>query len=222
MQIRGLLVADVKEISKDELEAMSDDRYRARLINCLSGIKTAVLVGSVNKDGQTNLAVFTSLFHLGANPALMGLIFRPNVSQRHTLENIQEVGNYTINILPSQFSKNVHHTSARFSREQSEFAMCGFTEQWQPGIEVPFVKEAPISWQMAYVRTYDIPENGTHMVIGSVEKIFLPKEILKEDGFLDLEAVDPCIATGLDCYHQVKGKQRYTYAKPDHGPKPIL
>jgi flavin reductase (DIM6/NTAB) family NADH-FMN oxidoreductase RutF len=212
----------LKALSKQELEEMSDDRYRARLINCLSGIKTAVLVGSVSGEGQTNLAVFSSLFHLGANPALMGLIFRPHVTERHTLENIQNIGHFTINILPSEFSKNVHHTSARFTKEQSEFATCGFNELWRPDIRVPFVKEAPISWHLSYVRTYDIPENGTHMVIGAVENIFVPESILKDDGFLDIESVDPCLVSGLDCYHQVKGKRRYSYAKPDHGPNEIL
>ena len=179
-------------------------------------------MGSCDSAGQSNLAVFSSLFHLGANPALMGLIFRPHVTPRHTLENIQELGHYTVNILNSSYKEKVHHTSARFEKDQSEFKEVGLNEEWHDGINVPFVKEAEVKWHLSYVRTYDIPENGTHMVIGAVETIFIPEEILCDDGFLDLERVDPCLVSGLDCYHQVNGKRRLSYAKPDHTPKAIL
>lgn len=47
-------------------------------------------MGTVNKIGHTNLAIFNSVIHIGANPPLMGFISRPNSGERHTLENIQE------------------------------------------------------------------------------------------------------------------------------------
>ncbi len=200
---------------------MEDDRYRARLINCLSGVKTACLIGTVDNEGATNLAVFSSLFHLGANPALMGLIFRPHVTPRHTLENFKETGFATINLLSSSYQENIHHTSARFSKDQSEFDRCGFTPEFLNEGVAPFVKEAQVKWSLSFVRQVDIPENGTHMVIGAVEDVFIPQNILKEDGFLDLAAIDPCLVTGLDCYHQVKSGTRYAYAKPDHKPQAL-
>ncbi|MCF8058296.1 MAG: flavin reductase [Bacteriovoracaceae bacterium] len=208
-------------INKRELEEMKDERYRGRLINCLSGIKTAVLIGTINHDNQTNLAVFSSLVHLGANPALMGLIVRPDISPRHTLENIIEQGEWSCNILSSHYKVAIHHTSARFSREQSEFSHCGLSEEFIEDVKSPFVKEAQIKWKMSLVRIVDIPENGTKLIIGSVSNIFIPDALLSEDGFIDVAKIDPCLVTGLDCYHQVNQGQRFTYAKPDHLPKPL-
>ncbi|MCJ8275234.1 MAG: flavin reductase family protein, partial [Bdellovibrionales bacterium] len=49
-----------------------------KLVNSLSGFKSANLVGTQSKDGQTNLAMFSSFFHLGANPPLMGFVLRPH------------------------------------------------------------------------------------------------------------------------------------------------
>ena len=57
-------------IKADDLAQM-EKRYRAQLINSLSGIKSANLVGTINKDRQTNLSIVSSVFHLGADPALM-------------------------------------------------------------------------------------------------------------------------------------------------------
>jgi hypothetical protein len=60
--------------------------YRAAFVNSLSGFKSASLIGTIDKNKQTNLAVFSSVFHLGSNPALMGFINRPDSVDRHTLE----------------------------------------------------------------------------------------------------------------------------------------
>ena len=58
--------------SLNELE----QRYRAHLINSLSGFKSANLLGTVDKNGQENLSIVSSVFHLGANPALLGMIIQ--------------------------------------------------------------------------------------------------------------------------------------------------
>jgi hypothetical protein len=67
-----------------------ETRYRASFVNSLGGFKSVVMIGSKNKKGQENLAIFNSLIHIGANPALCAFIVRPDVSPRHTLENIIE------------------------------------------------------------------------------------------------------------------------------------
>ena len=61
-----------------------EQRYRVTLINSLAGFKQAVLIGTKSAEGQTNLAVFNSLIHIGSNPALYGFICRPDTAQRDT------------------------------------------------------------------------------------------------------------------------------------------
>ena len=74
-----------------------EQRYRGTFINSIGGFKSVCLVGTKNPSNQTNLAIFSSLVHIGANPPLVGLVFRPDSVERHTLENILETGFYTIN-----------------------------------------------------------------------------------------------------------------------------
>lgn len=197
-------------MTSDTLTTLNQ-RYRANLINSLSGAKSANLIGSQNTDGTPNLALFSSAFHLGANPALMGLISRPNSVPRHTLENIHATGFYTVNHVTKAFYKEAHLTSAR--TQKSEFELAGLTPQYDTGIEAPFVAEAPLRIGMKWVRTVDIEENGTHLIIGEIIAIHCPDECIEEDGTLDIAKVGSLAVTGLDTYHELKKLEKLPYAK---------
>ena len=49
-----------------------DKIFRINLINSCSGYKSANLIGSISDNGVKNLAVFSSITHLGSNPPLLG------------------------------------------------------------------------------------------------------------------------------------------------------
>ena len=75
-------------LTKTDLENASKV-FRLNLINSITGIKPANLIGSISNSGQTNLAIFSSVIHLGSNPAYLGFIMRPiGDVPRHTYENI--------------------------------------------------------------------------------------------------------------------------------------
>ena len=82
--------------SEDDL-IKQDQAFRRNFINSLSGYKSVNLVGTIDKAGKTNLAIFNTVIHVGSNPALLGLLVRPPVVPRHTLTNILETNRYTIN-----------------------------------------------------------------------------------------------------------------------------
>src|ERR1700712_843013 len=113
--------------------------YRANFINSLTGFKPVSLIGTANKDGVTNLAIFSSIVHLGSDPALIGYINRPLASAPHTIDNIKATGVYTINhILPS-FVEKAHQTSAKYETGISEFDAVGLTPVFKEGVIAPFV-----------------------------------------------------------------------------------
>ena len=55
------------------------------------------LIATKSNDGFPNVAVFSSVTHLGSNPPLLGFITRPAFVPRNTYENIRKTGIYTIN-----------------------------------------------------------------------------------------------------------------------------
>ena len=68
--------------NEEEIEDL-EKIYRVNLINSCSGYKAANLIGTVSENNN-NLAIFSSLVHLGSNPPLLGFFLRPTaVSYTH-------------------------------------------------------------------------------------------------------------------------------------------
>jgi len=201
-------------ITTTDLNKM-ESRYRARLVNCLSGVKSANLIGTVDLNQQENLSIVSSCFHLGANPALMGLIFRPAVVERHTFENIISTRYFTINHVSKVNIEKAHQTSARFDKDVSEFQATGLTSVYKDDFHAPFVKEAVIKIGLELRQSIHLEINKTELVIGEIKMIDLPNELLMPDGFVDIVGAETIGVTGLDSYHSLFEGQRYSYAKPD-------
>jgi len=200
-----------------------EQRYRGNLINCLSGFKPAVLVGTKSTEGQTNLAIFSNLLHLGANPALLGLLVRPAPAgtERHTWENIVATQHFTVNHVNEAIVPQAHQTSARYPRETSEFSATGLTPEWLADYPAPFVAEATVKLGLRLIDQHHFDINHTTLLIGEVQTIHLPSEILREDGSLDLAQGHAVASCGLDSYHTTGTGCRYRYAKPDAKPSKI-
>ncbi len=196
-----------------------DQRFRTNLINSITGFKSVSLVGTFNNNRETNLAIISQIIHIGANPPLIGLLFRPNVVVRHTLENILASECFTINHIKRDFLKQAHHTSARWS--ESEFTTCGLAEEYLDDFSAPYVKESSIKLGCTLAETMDVKSNGTHFIIGAIEHLHAPDTFIGSDGFVDLEAAGTVTCSGLDSYHQTKKIARYTYAKPEYEPKEV-
>lgn len=196
-----------------DLEALPQ-RYRAQMINSLGGCKNAVLVGTVDEEGQENLAIFNSLVHIGANPPLCGFIVRPDSTPRHTLENIRQTGFYSINHITQDFYKAAHETSARYAKEISEFDAVGLHTEYVGDFRAPFVAESKVRWQCEVAQIIPIELNGTLLVIGRILYIEAPDGAVEEDGYLNTESAGSIAVSGLDTYHSTKRIERLPYAKP--------
>jgi flavin reductase (DIM6/NTAB) family NADH-FMN oxidoreductase RutF len=188
--------------------------YRTNFINSLSGFKSANLIGTVSKEGKTNLAVFSSVIHVGANPPLIGLLFRPVSVPRHTYVNIKETGYFTVNHINKDIYKQAHQTSARYDKELSEFDECELTPEFSNTIKAPYVKESNIKIGCRFAEEHLIKINDTIFLIGEILEVVLPDNIVLEDGYVDIEKAGTLTISGLDSYHETKRISRLSYAKP--------
>jgi flavin reductase (DIM6/NTAB) family NADH-FMN oxidoreductase RutF len=187
---------------------------RLNIINSITGIKPANLIGT-QLNTQTNLAIFSSLVHLGSNPPLLGFVTRPQGKvPRHTLENILANGHYTINHVPVSHAEQAHQTSAKYQREESEFEVCGFNSEYINEFPAPFVAEASIQIGMKLAQVIPIELNQTRLVIGSVELIRLPAELLSEEGYIDLGQAGSAGISGLNSYYELLKQHSFPYARP--------
>jgi flavin reductase (DIM6/NTAB) family NADH-FMN oxidoreductase RutF len=201
-------------VNKNDIENF-EQRYRTAFINSLAGFRQAVLVGTKSESGICNLAIFNSLIHLGANPALFGLISRPDTVQRDTLQNIIDTKEYTLNYVQQDQYKKAHQTSARYEKSISEFDAVGFEKTYLPNYNAPFVKDAIVKIAMKLEALIPIEINGTVLIIGQIMQIDINEKIVENDGFVALSDADILISQGLDAYFIPKAIGRLPYAKAD-------
>ncbi|MHA7059441.1 flavin reductase family protein [Aquimarina sp. M1] len=199
--------------TQQQIEKM-DRVQRLKIINAVSGIKPANLIGTISDNEKTNVAIFSSVVHLGSDPALMGFIMRPvGEVPRHTYENIKQNGQYTINHIHRSFAKNAHYTSAKVDRNISEFTRCGLTEEYISQFRAPFVKESELKIGLEFVEAMNIIHNGTMLVIGEIKHLIVPERITGEHLDLDLSLMDTVGISGLNTYYALEKIAEYPYAR---------
>mgnify|MGYP000865020395 FL=1 len=188
--------------------------YRINLINSCSGYKSANLIGTKSSEGISNVAIFSSVTHIGSDPALLGFFLRPTTVIRNTYDNIKETGYFTINHIHESILQDAHHTSAKYESNISEFNVTELEEDYKSGFHAPFVKNSPVQMAMTYVEEYPINANGTILLIGAIKDLYLQDNLLGQDGFVNLSEANVVAINGLDGYAMPKLKTRLDYQRP--------
>ena len=138
-----------------------DKIFRLNLINSCTGFKSANLLGTKSLNGVSNVAVFSSITHLGSNPPLIGFILRPTTVPRDTYRNIKDTGIFTINHIYSDIIEDAHHTSAKYPDEISEFTKTALEEEFLGNSAAHFVKGAKRRLGCRYLSEDERKENDT-------------------------------------------------------------
>lgn len=200
-------------ISNEQLDSLHH-LYRINLINSCSGYKSANLLGTKSNDGIENVAVFSSVTHIGSNPPVLGFFLRPTTVMRHTYENIRATGCYTINHIHEGILEDAHHTSAKYDSDISEFEKTNLISEYKNNFKAPFVKNAPLQLAMEYLEEYEIEANNTILLIGKIVGLHIEDEFLEDDGFVNLSKAKVATINGLDGYAVPELKTRFGYQRP--------
>ena len=188
--------------------------YKINLINSCSGYKSANLIGTKSNDGFENVAVFSSVTHIGSSPAMLGFFMRPTTVARNTYDNIKSTGFYTINHIHKSIIEEAHHTSAKYDASISEFDVTNLNSEYKTDFQSPFVKDAPIQLAMEYVEEYNIKANNTILLIGKIVGLYINDNLIEKDGFVDLSRAEVAAINGLDGYAVAEKKVRLGYQRP--------
>ena len=187
--------------------------YRLNLINSCTGYKSANLIGSISTKNVCNVAVFSSITHLGSDPALLTFIVRPTTVPRDTYKNIIDTKEFTVNHINVNDIEDAHHTSARYPAMISEFDMTNLEKEFLEGYKAPFVKSSLIKLGCKFLNLYEIIENNTLLIVAEINDIFFNENIIQEDGWLNLDLAKSVTVNGLDGYSLPKLVERFKYAK---------
>tara|TARA_B100000609_G_C17148102_1_gene399314 strand:+ start:23 stop:646 length:624 start_codon:yes stop_codon:yes gene_type:complete len=198
------------KINKKDINNL-DKIYRLNLINSISGIKPGNLIGTKSTNGVDNVAIFSSVVHLGSNPAQIGFVLRPQRRRKSdTYCNIKATNFYTINHITKQMYVKAHNTSIKDN--ESEFELLNIEKEYQEGFYAPYVEKSPIKLGMKLIDMILLP-NDCLFVIGQIENLYIENKLLNSDGTLDLEIGDIMGIGGLNTYYKLNKIDSLPYVR---------
>jgi len=204
----------MKHISTSDIEKM-EKIFRLNLINSCTGYKSANLIATKSKDGNPNVAVFSSITHMGSNPAMLGFVTRPLSVARNTYDNIKATSYFTVNHVHEKMIEQAHQTAAKYDEDISEFHKTGLNEEYLDDFHAPYVQQSEIKLGCKYLNEYEIKENDTLLVVAAIEHIYFDEGIQMPDGWLRLDDAGTVAVNGLDGYSLPSLLDRFHYARPD-------
>ncbi|MDT0642436.1 flavin reductase [Zunongwangia sp. F363] len=203
----------MKHITAGDIKGM-EKIFRLNLINSCTGYKSANLIATKSRNNLVNVAVFSSVTHLGSDPALLGFVTRPTHVPRNTYKNIKESSCFTVNHVQENMIESAHQTAAKYDEDVSEFQKTGLEEEYLDDFFAPYVKQSTVKLGCKYRNEYHIKENNTLLVVASIEHIYFDESIQAPDGWLRLDDAGTVAVNGLDGYALPSLLDRFHYARP--------
>jgi flavin reductase (DIM6/NTAB) family NADH-FMN oxidoreductase RutF len=120
--------------------------------------REGLLLCSLGADGKPNAMTIGWLTGgvIWSKPILTVLV-RPS---RYTYSRLNQVNEFTVNVLPSSFSEAIQHCGTASGRDGDKFARTGLTPVAAQKVRVPILEQAVVHYECRVVHTNEvIPAN---------------------------------------------------------------
>ena len=172
--------------------------------------RPVALVSTVNAQGEVNLSPFSFFNVFSADPPV--LIFSParrvrDGSTKHTLDNVMEVPEAVVQVVPYALVEQVSLASAEYPSGVNEFTKAGLTALPSKRVQPPRVAESPVQFECKVLEVKPLGQNGGagNLVICEVIYAHLAEDVLDANGVPDPRALDPVARLGGDWYSRAAG-----------------
>lgn len=185
------------------------------LISCVLP-RPIAFVSTVSSGGVPNLAPFSFFNAVGANPP--AVVFSPGTkadgTAKDTLNNLQAVGEFVVNVVPDRIRDAMNETSYPFAAEVNEFEAAGLTPLPSRFVRPFRVAESPVHLECKLVRIVPVGDGplSAHVCIGEVVCFHVADGFLLPDGTVAIEKLDLIGRLGGDGYCTTR--DRFDLPKP--------
>ena len=153
-------------------------------------------VSTISKNGIHNLAAYSFFNGVTSNPP--SICFAPNRkgtdgSKKDTLVNIEDTGEFVVNIVTEDIVKPMNDTAPEYPPEVSEFEEVGLTPIESHIVKAPRVKESPINMECKLMQIVEVgpaEPGGGFLVIGEIALFHIQNELL-DNGRIDTGLLKP-------------------------------
>ena len=150
------------------------------------------------------------------------MVFSPSRRARdnttkHTLQNILEVPEVSINIVSYDMVQQTSLASCEYPKGTDEFLKAGFTKELSVIIKPPRVKDSPIQMECKVLEVKPLGTEGGagNLVIAEVLMIHIHENILNEAGNIDQQKLDVVARLGGNWYTRANASTIFEVEKPN-------
>ena len=176
-------------------------------------------VSSRSAVGIVNLAPFSFFNAMAERPPI--IVFAPNNprpggGRKDTLTNIEETGDFVVNLCNWDLREAMNETSAHVAPDADEFALAGLTAAPCEKVAAPRVAEAPVALECQFLFRVRLPGGSpkieNNACFGKVVGIHIADDIVV-DGMIDMGRYKPVARCGYMDYAVVENV--FAMGRPD-------
>lgn len=106
-------------------------------------------VTTVDPDGVLNAAPYSFFNAMGNDPPtlVVGMLRDPKKGFKDTAANIQNTGEFVVNLVPERLAEQMNLTSMDAPADVDELAAAGLTPKPSAKVSVPQIAESPVSFE---------------------------------------------------------------------------
>lgn len=175
------------------------DRYR--LLCSFVAPRPIALVTTISTDGGSNAAPmsFFNVFSQDPPIVILGIQARPDGSLKDTAINIQETGEFVVNLVDIAIAKQMITCGINFPRGVDEVEKSGLSLAPSLQVRPGRVSEAPCSMECRVHQSIDFPRRA--IVLGEVVQMNVRDDCLDDDGhYVRPEVYQPIARLHADNY----------------------
>ncbi len=167
-----------------------------RLLTALVQPRPIAWVSSLSSDGVANLAPFSFFNVVCAKPPTVvfcPMWSGPQALKKDTVKNIEETGEFVIQIVSGELAEKMNLTSCEVSAQVSEFDLAGLTRAESRCVKAPRVAEAKAFLECKLDRIIPVGEGSGAgcMILGEVLCIDIDESVMMEGDRVCGERLDP-------------------------------
>ena len=175
---------------------------------------------TIDINGKVNLSPFSFFNLFSTNPAIV--VFSPSRRVRdnttkHTLQNILEVPEVSINIVSYDMVQQTSLASCEYPKGTDEFLKTGFTQEPSQIIKPPRIKDSPIQMECKVLEVKPLGTEGGagNLVIAEILLMHINENILNEAGNIDQKKLDVVARLGGNWYTRANSSTIFEVEKPN-------
>ncbi len=172
-------------------------------------------VSTISKEGILNAAPFSYYAGVSSSPPVVMISIgrKDTKEKKDTWKNIEETGEFVINLVTYELVDKMNITSVSFERGVNEFEKAKITPKSATMVKAPLIAESPVNIEC---KTYEILNIGKMGVIfGEILNIHVKDDILNNKGYIDTTKLKIVGRLGGANYCLITKENTFQLKKPD-------